>query len=119
MTYKLLIAFTVAAGLTFAQPPDNTKRNQQDRSGSTETADKQSNAKHDLELTRMIRREITNDAQMSTYAKNVKIVAKDGKVTLRGPVNTQEEKMAIETIAKKHAGDASVENLIEVRAAKP
>jgi len=119
MTQKLLLALTVAAGLSFAQAPDNTKRNQEDRSGATTTADKQSNAKNDVELTRMIRREITRDSNMSTYAKNVKIVTKDHKITLRGPVNTQEEKTAIETIAKKHAGDYPVDNQIEVKAPKP
>jgi hyperosmotically inducible periplasmic protein len=51
---------------------------------------------------------------MSVNAQNVKIITQDGKVTLRGPVETLEEKAAIEKIAQDVAGDNRVENLLEV-----
>ena len=51
---------------------------------------------------------------MSVNARNVKIITADGKVTLRGPVNTQEEKDAIDGIAKNVAGKDNVDNQIEV-----
>jgi len=51
-------------------------------------------------------------------AKNVKIITAGGQVTLRGPVNSAEEKMKIEALAKTAAGDAKVDNQLEVKAAK-
>ena len=38
-------------------------------------------------------------------------------VTLRGPVNSAEEKMKIEKLAKTAAGEAKVDNQLEVKAA--
>jgi osmotically-inducible protein OsmY len=51
---------------------------------------------------------------MSTDAHNVKIITQDGKVTLRGPVKTDEEKQRIEDIAKELAGVDNVDSELEV-----
>lgn len=128
MFFKTALALTMALGLCSAQEPDktrpsgqqpdNTRKNQRDRSDATMTADKQSNDKKDLELVRMIRSDI-NKSEMSTYAKNVKVITNGGRVVLRGPVNSQEEKTAIEAIAKKHAAGGNVDNQLEVKVAKP
>jgi hyperosmotically inducible periplasmic protein len=59
------------------------------------TAGQQSEDKSDLELTRRIRRDVNEDSSLSILAKNVKLVSAYGAVTLRGPVNTPEEKSAI------------------------
>lgn len=75
-----------------AAAPDNSKINQRDQSESAKTPEKQSNDKADVELTRQIRKEITQDKSLSILAHNVKIVTESGKVTLRGPVNSQDEK---------------------------
>src|SRR6266576_2299944 len=72
--------------------PDNTAKNQRDRSKSEPTADQQKENKSDRELSRQIRRAIVKDKSLSTYARNIKIIAQDGMVTLKGPVTTQEEK---------------------------
>ena len=37
------------------------------------------------------------DKSLSTYGHNVKIITKDGSVTLKGPVRSEEEKQAIAT----------------------
>ena len=97
-----------------AQPPDNTKVNKRDTAKEAVTAGTQSNSKADLELTRNIRRDITAGKEMSTYAKNIKIISRDGAVTLRGPVKSSAEKQQIDGIAKKLAGDAKVDNQLEV-----
>ncbi len=55
----------------------------------------------------------TND--FSVDAKNVKIITVAGKVTLRGPVNTTGEKSGIEAIARNIAGDANVNDQLEVK----
>ncbi len=96
--------------------PDNTAANQQDRHSSGRTADSQfKNSKQDTELTRKIRRELTRDDSLSMYAKNIKVITHDGEVILRGPVRTSEEESKVVATAKKVAGDASVQNQLEVK----
>lgn len=104
------------------QAPDNTKINQRDRSKSEPTADQQKDNRSDRELARQIRRAIVKDKSLSTYAHNIKVIAQDGMVTLKGPVNTQEEKQAIEAKASAIAGQGKITNEIEVgskQASKP
>ena len=104
------------------QAPDNTKINQRDRSKSEPTADQQKDNPADRELARQIRRAIVKDKSLSTYAHNIKVIAQDGMVTLKGPVNTQEEKQAIEAKAAAIAGQGKITNEIEVgskQASKP
>ena len=104
------------------QAPDNTKINQRDRNKSEPTADQQKNNLSDRELARQIRRAIVKDKSLSTYAHNIKVIAQDGMVTLKGPVNTQEEKQAIEAKASAIAGQGKITNEIEVgskQASKP
>src|SRR5882724_1876818 len=97
--------------------PDNTKTNKQDRDTAATTADQQKNNKSDRELTREIRKAITDDKSLSTYAHNVKVVSQHGTVTLRGPVRSEDEKKAIEQKATDVAGAANVKNEITVVAA--
>jgi osmotically-inducible protein OsmY len=54
------------------------------------------------------------DKSISTYAHNIKIVTRDGKVTLKGPVRTEEEKASIETKAAAVAGADNVTNGLTV-----
>jgi hyperosmotically inducible protein len=95
---------------------DNTGRNVRDRSDATLTPGDQSNSKSDLEITRRIRRALTSDDQLSTTAKNIKIITDNGKVTLRGPVKTAGEQQAILSVVKNVAGQSSVNNELEVKA---
>ncbi len=94
--------------------PDNTKMNKSEQP----TADQQKSAKGDRELTQKIRRAITSDKQMSTYARNVKIITQGGKVTLKGPVRSEEEKQAIEDKATEVAGQGNVTNDINIAPSK-
>jgi|SRR5947209_5709698 len=97
--------------------PDNTKKNERDRDKNSPTADNQKMNASDRDLTKKIRAAIRSDKSMSTYAHNVKIIAQDGKVTLRGPVRTEEEKTNIAAKAKEVAGEGNVTNEIEVASA--
>lgn len=92
--------------------PDNTRANRVENNG--ETADQQKNNTSDLQITRRIRRAIVQDKSLSTYAHNVKIIAKDGGVTLKGPVKTEEEKSAIEAKAAEVVGQDKVKSEIKV-----
>lgn len=94
--------------------PDNTKTNQRDRDKAAATADKQKMSAEDRELTRKIRAAITGDKSLSTYAHNVKIITRDGKVTLKGPVRSSEEKRAVLTKAMEIAGEGNVTDETDV-----
>jgi osmotically-inducible protein OsmY len=61
-----------------------------------------------------IRKLITGDSSMSINARNVKIVTSQGKVTLRGPVDSATEKEAVEKFARDVAGETNVTSEIEV-----
>src|ERR1051325_3905357 len=73
-------------------PADNTRGNQRDRHEASPTADQQKENPGDRELAKQIRRALTKDKSLSTNAHNVKILAQGGTVTLKGPVNSEEEK---------------------------
>jgi hypothetical protein len=94
--------------------PDNTGRNVRDRGGDTLTPVDQSNDKADLNLTQEIRKAIMADDALSTNAKNVKIITANGVVTLRGPVNSPQEKATIETKAQSIAGADNVNSQLEI-----
>ncbi|MDB6005418.1 MAG: osmY [Prosthecobacter sp.] len=98
---------------------DNTANNERDKSGGTKTPLDQSNRPEDIKITQDIRKAVMADDGLSMTAKNVKIITTaDGKVTLRGPVNNEEEKTKIDALAKKVAGSMPVVNQLEVKAAK-
>ena len=97
---------------------DNTKRNSSEQNKNTESAEKQSNSKDDLALTQKIRQAVIKDGSLSMNAKNVKIIAQDGKITLKGPVDSQQEKDTIAAKAGEIAGKDEVENQLEVKAEK-
>src|ERR1700749_4989797 len=79
---------------------DNSKKNERDRNGQTKTSGDQSNSPEDIKVTQAIRQAVVKDSALSMTAKNVKIITTGGVVTLRGPVNSAEEKAKIEQFAK-------------------
>lgn len=95
--------------------PDNTAVNKQDRDTQRPTADQAKNNRSDRDLAKHIRQDVVHDKSLSTYGHNVKIVADRGKVTLRGPVHSEDEKRAIEEHARKYAGDGNVSNELTVK----
>ena len=101
-----------------APAPDNTKVNQRDRAKDAATADQQKENSSDREITQKIRRALVDDKTLSTYAHNVKVIAQDGQVTLKGPVRTEEEKKIVEAKATEVAGEGHVVNQMSVAPAK-
>jgi hyperosmotically inducible periplasmic protein len=94
--------------------PDNTKVNARDRQSGAKTAQQQSTSKEDVDITRRIRQVIVADDKLSTNAHNVKIITRAGKVTLKGPVKTAEEKKAVEAKARDVAGSANVTSQLSI-----
>jgi len=92
---------------------DNTALNVRDRGGRNLTPLDQGNSQSDLDITAQIRKEIMA-GKMSINAQNVKVITIDGRVTLRGPVNTNEEKRQIGDIADRIAHHENVDNQLDV-----
>jgi osmotically-inducible protein OsmY len=96
--------------------PDNTARNEVDRSGDTKTPMDQSESSAAIRITADIRRAIMDDSSMSTGAQNCKIITDDaGVVTLRGVVTSQAEKDSIAAKATGVVGVKQVDNQLEVK----
>ncbi len=93
---------------------DNTAVNERDRDGDMATATDQSESPADRETTRRIRAIIVADDGLSSNAKNVKIVTNDGTVTLRGPVENEQERTRVAAAAQQVAGNGKVQNQLEV-----
>jgi len=128
-TRPVLISFALAGALCLAPihlgaqqesspAADNTKVNKRDRSNAEPTADQGKNNISDRETMRQIRKSLMDDKSLSTYAHNVKVIAQNGKVTLKGPVHSEEEKRAIEQKATEIAGPGNVTSEITVKTAK-
>ena len=116
---RLVRFFTVIAvagslALLSGQQPDNTKMNK----GEHPTAGQAKNNASDRDIMQNIRKAIVSDKSLSTYAHNVKVISKDGKVTLKGPVRSEEEKSAIERKATEVAGAGNVTNDLTVKPEK-
>lgn len=94
---------------------DNTAVNKRDRAKDAVTADQQKENRSDRDITADIRKAVMDDKELSTYAHNVKIVTRNGKVTLKGPVRSEDEKKAIEAKATQVAGAGNVSNSISVK----
>jgi hyperosmotically inducible periplasmic protein len=95
--------------------PDNTAVNERDRSGETQTSGDQSNSSADIKITQAIRQALMKDSELSTTAKNVKIITNNGQVTLRGPVKNEQEKAKIDQLAKSAASGAKIDDQLEVK----
>jgi osmotically-inducible protein OsmY len=108
----LLFCSSAALG----QAPDNSKTNQQDREKGGVTADQQAESQADRDLAKKIRKSITDDKNLSTYAHNIKVIARGGTVMLKGPVRSDDEKSVIEAKAIEIAGAANVKSELTVKA---
>ena len=97
-----------------ASAQDNTSN--KDRIGPT--ADQQKMNLSDRAITQKIRKAIHHDRSLSTNGRNIKIFMQNGKVTLRGPVRSEEEKGNLEAKAASVAGQENVTNQLDVAPSK-
>lgn len=93
---------------------DNSKINKRNSENRELTADQQKNNARDTQITAKIRQEIMKQKDFSSYAKNIKIITVDGKVTLKGPVRTQNEQTWILQSARSVVGLSNVVDKIEI-----
>jgi len=102
----LVGAATVASYGQEPAQPDNTKVNKRDRSAGEVTADQQKMNAADSDLTQKIRKSITSDKSLSSYAHN-----------LKGPVRSEDEKKSI--MAKAVAAAGSADKVTDQMTVKP
>ena len=93
---------------------DNTRSNATDRNEHSTTPVDQSNDKDAIKVTAGIRRAVLADTSLSTSAHNIKIVTNENVVTLRGSVESADEKKRIESLATKSAPGKQVRNEISI-----
>jgi osmotically-inducible protein OsmY len=98
------------------QPEQNSSKTNKTQTGPT--ADQQKMNPADRELTQKIRKAIHRDRSLSIYGQNIKIMTQNGKVILRGPVLSKEEKGKLEAKAVNAAGQENVTNQLEVTPSK-
>jgi hyperosmotically inducible periplasmic protein len=118
LTVLLISGVAGAAQDSQQAAPDNTKVNKADRDNGKPSADQAKNKLSDREVMRQIRRDVVKDKSLSTYGHNVKIIAQNGKVTLRGPVHSEDEKTAIREHASHIAGEENVTDELTVKGDK-
>jgi hyperosmotically inducible protein len=94
-TLCLRIATRSAIAQDAAAKPDNSAQNKK----QSQTAQDQSDAQADRETTAKVRKAIVADKDLSIYAHNIKIITRNGAVTLKGSVKSDEEKQKVESDA--------------------
>lgn len=109
-----LSALAADSGAQARVEADNSKVNKRDANAGEVTADSQNSEKADVEIIRKIRHSLTSDSALSTYAQNIKIVSEKGRVVLKGPVRSDQERAKVEQMAITVAGKANVTNELEV-----
>jgi len=129
----LLVMFTLTGGLLMMTGPvraeqdaviylaadsalENTERNVRDQDNATLTPEDQKETESDIKITAAIRQAVVKNKSLSVNAQNVKIIARNGVVTLRGPVESKKESKKIKKIAKHTPGVLKVDNQLEIKA---
>ncbi|MGZ4955407.1 MAG: BON domain-containing protein [Methylobacter sp.] len=132
-TRLLLVMFTLVGGailmtgnahaeqstaiyLAAGSPAENTERNVRDKQGTTLTPEDQKETKSDVKVTAKIRKAVVADKSFSVDAKNIKIITRNGIVTLRGPVESEAENLKLQQIATQTHGVVKVNNQLEIKA---
>jgi len=115
----LVLALGLGAGCTNddkgdKRAADNTGINDRDRKDTAVTAGSADVDKSDVDIMASIRKRVMDDGDLSFNAHNVKIVAQDGVVTLKGPVASATEKARIEQIAVDVVGKKNVVNQLDI-----
>jgi osmotically-inducible protein OsmY len=105
---RILAMGAVAAFLVVAAPRSVNAATQSQ--GAVAGAAQQSNHSSDITITRNIRRALIKDKSLSVEAHNVTIITKDGKVTLKGRVESAAEKQTVESAANNVAGTGNVDD---------
>lgn len=118
MASLMLTNFSVYAEPAASSTPpaselENTEQNVRDSGNTTLTPEDQKENSADRKITASIRHAVVKNKSLSLDAHNIKIITRDGLVTLRGPVENSAEITKLQAIAKKVKGVKQVDNQLE------
>ncbi|MDP2177721.1 BON domain-containing protein [Methylicorpusculum sp.] len=118
-----LVVVTLTAGLLMMTSPiqaesalENSEINVRDKDNATLTPEDQKETEGDIAITAAIRQAVVKDESLSVNAQNIKIITRNGVVTLRGPVETEAESIKLQKIAEETSGVVKVDNQLENKA---
>lgn len=94
--------------------PDNTAKNEVDANEKTTTPMDQGSSETDINTTKTLRAAVV-DSDLSFNAKNIKIITKDGNVTLRGVVESADEHDAVLKLVHNHVDKTRVNDSLTVK----
>ena len=114
LVVSAIFLVSILGGCSDQRKADNTGINERDMAPGAVTADQQGQSSDDIQITADIRQAVLADKSLSTYANNLKIITRDGLVTLKGPVGSADEKRAIEEKATQIAGNGRVTSEIDI-----
>jgi hyperosmotically inducible protein len=113
--FMVLGALGLASPWPSEQGTENVQASRPSNSPASPSADEQAQSTKDRELARKVRRAIVADRSLSMHAHNIKIIAKNGTVTLKGAVRSEQEKSAVTAKANQIAGANSVKDELTVK----
>jgi sporulation protein YlmC with PRC-barrel domain len=94
--------------------PDNTAQNEKEMNKNAVSPTDQGNSAKDVQITRDIRSGIMGK-DLSFNAKNIKIITRDGHISLKGVVESDAEHQTILKIARSHANPVNVTDDLKVK----
>ncbi len=94
-------------------PADDSGRNRRE-DGTAPTPLDQGTSQGDIDITSAIRRRVVDREDLSVNAKNVKIITRDGVVTLRGPVADARERDTLLEVVLAQRGVERVDNQLDL-----
>jgi hypothetical protein len=81
---------------------------------SLEAEAKTEESASDAEISDKVREKLAKNDDLSVKAKHVQVTTANGKVMLRGPVETTEEKSKVESCAREVAGSSGIDSRLQV-----
>ena len=132
-TRLLLVMFTLTSSLILMAGPVRAKQitaiylaadsvlehsaiNVPDKDNTALTTEVPKETEGDIKITTAIRKTMVKNETLSVNAQNIKIITRNGVVTLRGPVKSEAENMKLQIIAKQTPGVMQVNNELENKA---
>lgn len=97
-----------------APAADDTDKNERDQKVNALTPGDQGESEADRTITQRARQNVIAEDNLSVNAKNVKIITRNGVVTLRGPVATEAEKLSVVRLVKSVDGVQRVDDQLEI-----
>jgi len=107
---KSILTLCASGIMLMAQSPTPQQKTPRSTEPSTQTGSQTS----DSQMAAKVRQALMDDQSVGTTAHNVRVTSHNGTVTLKGKVNSEQEKDAIMTKAKEVAGDSNIKDEITV-----